>query len=231
MMIWQWGRRSLASAFYDFGVREGKKIEWLVALREKVDEIELAIQENLPAARQLIQGSRRLVESDRAAVFLCSRPVESSESYVPVVLRVFLKKYGVLPARVVLLHVNQMSVASIQEEGRYVVIKLGNDIHSVVVNYGYMEHPDVRNVLKELQRKKLLPIASERWIIEVGEEGSSSTAISDFSRRSSSSLLVGFCDFRRQRTSIWAWSMMPLFPRKSFRWFLARRELRFRFQN
>ena len=65
----------------------------------------------------------------------------------------------------------RMSVASIQEEGRYVVIKLGNDIHSVVVNYGYMEHPDVRNVLKELQRKKLLPIASERWIIEVGEEG------------------------------------------------------------
>ena len=63
-----------------------------------------------------------------------------------------------------------MSVASIQEEGRYVVKKLGNDIHSVVVNYGYMEHPDVRNVLKELQRKKLLPIASERWIIEVGEE-------------------------------------------------------------
>jgi KUP system potassium uptake protein len=170
MMIWQWGRRSLASAFYDFGVREGKKIEWLVALREKVDEIELAIQENLPAARQLIQGSRRLVESDRAAVFLCSRPIESNESYVPVVLRVFLKKYGVLPARVVLLHVNQMSVASIQEEGRYVVKKLGNDIHSVVVNYGYMEHPDVRNVLKELQRKKLLPIASERWIIEVGEE-------------------------------------------------------------
>lgn len=170
MMIWQWGRRSLASAFYDFGVREGKKIEWLVALREKVDEVELAIQENLPAARQLIQGSRRLVESDRAAVFLCSRPVESNESYVPVVLRVFLKKYGVLPARVVLLHVNQMSVASIQEEGRYVVKKLGNDIHSVVVNYGYMEHPDVRNVLKELQRKKLLPIASERWIIEVGEE-------------------------------------------------------------
>ena len=98
-MIWQWGRRSLASAFYDFGVREGKKIEWLVALREKVDEVELAIQENLPAARQLIQGSRRLVESDRAAVFLCSRPVESNESYVPVVLRVFLKKYGVLPAR------------------------------------------------------------------------------------------------------------------------------------
>ncbi len=170
MMVWQWGRRALASAFYDFGVREGKKIEWLVALREMVDDIEMAIQENLPAARQLIQGRRRLVESDRAAVFLCSRPVESKEAYVPVVLRIFLKKYGVLPSQVVLMHVNQMNIANINEDDRFVVTKLGNDIHSVVVNYGYMEQPDVRNVLKVLQRQKLLPIASERWIIEVGEE-------------------------------------------------------------
>ncbi len=170
MMIWQWGRQALASAFYDFGVREGKKIEWLVALREKLDDIELAIQENLPAARLLIQGNRRLVESDRASVFLCSRPVESRESYVPVVLRIFLKKYGVLPSQVVLLHVNQMNVSTIKQESRFKVTKLGNDIHAVVVKYGYMEQPDIRNVLRELQRQKLLPIASERWIIEVGEE-------------------------------------------------------------
>ncbi len=170
MMIWQWGRQALASAFYDFGVREGKKIEWLVALREKLDDIEMAIQENLPAARLLIQGNRRLVESDRASVFLCSRPIESKDSYVPVVLRVFLKKYGVLPSQVVLLHVNQMNVATIKQESRFKVTKLGNDIHTVVVKYGYMEQPDIRNVLKELQRQKLLPIASERWIIEVGEE-------------------------------------------------------------
>ncbi len=170
MMIWQWGRRALAVAFYDFGVREGKKIEWLVALREKLDDIELAIKENLPAARLLIQGSRRLVESDRAAVFLCSRPIESTEDFVPVALRVFLKKYGVLPSQLVLMHVNQLNVASIHVKDRFVVTRLGNDIHSVVVNYGYMEQPDVRSVLKELQRQKRLPIASERWIIEVGEE-------------------------------------------------------------
>ncbi len=48
--------------------------------------------------------------------------------------------------------------------------KLGNDIHSVVISYGYMEQPDVRKSLKELQRQKLLPVAAERWIIEVGEE-------------------------------------------------------------
>ncbi len=76
MLVWQWGRRSLASAFYEFGVREGKRIDWLVALREMLDDLEITLKENLPAARLLIQGRRRLVESDRAAVFLCSRPIK-----------------------------------------------------------------------------------------------------------------------------------------------------------
>jgi KUP system potassium uptake protein len=170
MLLWQWGRKSLASAFYDFGVREGKKIEWLVSLREMLDDLELTLKENLPAARQLIQGRRRLVESDRAAVFLCSRPITSTEDYVPVVLRIFLKKYGVLPSQVVLMHVNQASVATIPASERYRVDKLGNDIHSVLVNYGYMEQPDIRKDLKELRRMGELPVAADRWIIEVGEE-------------------------------------------------------------
>ncbi len=170
MLIWQWGRQALASAFYDFGVREGKKIEWLISLREMLDDLELTLKENLPAARQLIQGRRRLVESDRAAVFLCSRPITSTEDYVPVVLRIFLKKYGVLPSQVVLMHVNQASVATIQSSDRYRVDQLGNDIHSVVVNYGYMEQPDIRKDLNELRRMGKLPVAAERWIIEVGEE-------------------------------------------------------------
>jgi KUP system potassium uptake protein len=170
MLVWQWGRKSLASAFYEFGVREGKRIDWLVGLREMLDDLEITLQENLPAARSLIQGRRRLVESDRAAVFLCSRPIRSTEDYVPVVLRIFLKKYGVLPAQVVLMHVNQSSVATIPADQRYSVIKLGNDIHSVIVNYGYMDQPEIRFDLKELQRLGMLPIAAERWIIEVGEE-------------------------------------------------------------
>ncbi len=45
----------------------GKKISWLVALREKVDEIQLSIDENLPRPRTLVQGRRRLVETDRAS--------------------------------------------------------------------------------------------------------------------------------------------------------------------
>jgi KUP system potassium uptake protein len=83
---------------------------------------------------------------------------------------VFLKKYGVLPSQVVLMHINQGSVATIEANERYSVTKLGNDIHSVVVRYGYMEQADVRKSLKDLQKQGLLPVAAERWIIEVGEE-------------------------------------------------------------
>lgn len=170
MLTWQWGRSQMAKAFYDFGFREGKKIDWLVMLREKVDEIQIAIDENLPLARTLIQGRRRLVESDRAAVFLCSQPVRTLDDYTPVTMRVFLKKYGVLPSHVTLFHINQISNSTYDDANRYEVIKLGNDIYSVNVTYGYMEQPDIRGALKDLQRQGKIEIAADRWIIEVGEE-------------------------------------------------------------
>ncbi len=170
MVTWQWGRKQMAQAFYDFGFREGKKIDWLVMLREKVDEIQFAIDENLPLARALIQGRRRLVESDRAAVFLCSQPVRTLEDYTPVTLRVFLKKYGVLPSHVTLFHINQISSSTYDNANRYEVIKLGNDIYAVNVTYGYMEQTDIRGALKDLQRRGKINIAADRWIVEVGEE-------------------------------------------------------------
>lgn len=170
MITWQWGRSQLAKAFYEFGVREGKKVGWLVALRDMLDEIELSIQENLPHARALVQGRRRLVESDRAAVFLCSRPIRSIDDFVPVTLRTFLKKYGVLPSHVTLLHIHQLSVAEADQAQRYEVIKLGNDIDAVNVTYGYMEQPDIRKALRELKRSGKIHIAADRWIIQVGEE-------------------------------------------------------------
>lgn len=170
MLTWQWGRKQMARAFYDFGFREGKKIDWLVMLREKVDEIQFAINENLPLARMLIQGRRRLVESDRAAVFLCSQPIRTLEDYTPVTLRVFLKKYGVLPSNITLFHINQISTATYDDARRYEVIKLGNDIYAVNVTYGYMEQTDIRGALKDLRRRGLIDISAERWIVEVGEE-------------------------------------------------------------
>ncbi len=170
MLTWQWGRSQIGAAFYRFGVREGKRVDWLVSLRDMLDDIEIALKENLPHARMLVQGRRRLVESDRAAVFLCSRPILTVDDYVPVVLRVFLKKYGVLPSHVIFLHVNQLSEPYFTGKQRYSVHPIGNDIDSIVARYGYLEQPDVRGALRDLQKAKQIDIAAERWIIEVGEE-------------------------------------------------------------
>lgn len=170
MLTWQWGRTQIAGAHYAFGVKGGKRLSWLVALRDKVDEIQVAIEEGLPQARALVQGRRRLVESDRAFVFLCSRPIRDLDEYVPVPLRVFLKKYGVLPAHVTLFHASQLSVAESERPDRFEVLSLGHNIVSVIATYGYLEKPDIRGALRDLQRRGMLEIASDRWIIEVGEE-------------------------------------------------------------
>ncbi|WP_250846681.1 KUP/HAK/KT family potassium transporter [Aquisphaera insulae] len=171
MLTWQWGRAELARAFYAFGVQGGKKVSWLVALREKVDEIQLAINENLPLAKLLVQGRRRLVETDRAFVFLCSRPVPDVDEYLPVSMRIFLKKFGVLPAHITLFHVRQLTVAEMEKhQPRFEVVELGRNIVSVSATYGYLEQPDIRGALRELQLRGRIDIPSDRWIIEVGEE-------------------------------------------------------------
>jgi KUP system potassium uptake protein len=170
MLTWQWGRGALARAFFAFGVEGGKKVSWLVALRDKVDEIRISIEENLPSARALIQGRRRLVESDRAFVFLCSRPIRDLDEYLPVSLRIFLKKFGVLPAHITLFHVHQTSVAETEGERKVEVLNLGRHIDAVSTSYGYMEQPDIRGALRELQAKGEIDIPSERWIIVTGEE-------------------------------------------------------------
>ncbi len=139
MLTWQWGRGQLARAFFAFGVEGGKKVRWLVALRDKVDEIRVATEENLPEARALIQGKRRLVETDRAFVFLCSRAIRGPDEHLPVTLRIFLKKFGVLPAHVTLFHVKQVSVAEAEGGQNFEVINLGRNIVSVSGTYGYME--------------------------------------------------------------------------------------------
>lgn len=170
MLTWQWGRSALARAFYSFGVREGKKVRWLVALRDMIDEIRLSIEENLPQARALVQGRRRMVETDRAFVFLCSRPIDDLDEFVPVSMRIFLKKFGVLPAHVTFFHVRQLAVPEAGGGRDFAVTNLGRNIVSVSATYGYMERPDIRGALRELRRRGEVDIPSERWIVVIGEE-------------------------------------------------------------
>jgi KUP system potassium uptake protein len=76
----------------------------------------------------------------------------------------------VLPAHITLFHVHQTSVAETEGDRRVEVINLGRNIVSISTTYGYLEQPDIRGALRELQARGEIDIPSERWIIVIGEE-------------------------------------------------------------
>ncbi|MDB4978191.1 MAG: transporter, partial [Candidatus Peribacteria bacterium] len=173
MLTWQWGRTEIAKTYDGVFGNEGtrpKKVGWLVALRDKLDDMRESASNGLSVANQLVTGKRKLGVTDRAFVFLCSRAIQSMDSTLPPSFRIFLKKYGVLPAHVTFFHVHQVSVAEAEGGQNFQVTDLGRNIVSVTGTYGYTEPPDVRGALHELQRQGRINIPSDRWIIVVGEE-------------------------------------------------------------
>jgi KUP system potassium uptake protein len=76
------------------------------------------------------------------AVYLTSRV-----DMVPVPLLHNLKHNKVLHQRIVLLHLATKNIPRVAPEQRIEVAQLGDDFHSVVARYGFMEQPNVPRVL------------------------------------------------------------------------------------
>jgi KUP system potassium uptake protein len=84
------------------------------------------------------------------AVYLTSRT-----DMVPVPLLHNLKHNKVLHERIVLLHVATENVPRIAPEERIQTTHLGDNFHSVRVRYGFMEHPNIPQVLDDCRSQKL----------------------------------------------------------------------------
>jgi KUP system potassium uptake protein len=76
------------------------------------------------------------------AVYLTSRV-----DMVPVPLLHNLKHNKVLHERIVLLHVVTRHIPRVPPDGRFEVVHLGDNFHSIVAYYGFMQHPNVPRVL------------------------------------------------------------------------------------
>jgi len=77
------------------------------------------------------------------AVYMTSRV-----DVVPVPLLHNLKHNKVLHQRIVLLHVVTQNIPRVRLENRIEVAHLGENFHSVVAHYGFMQHPNVPRVLE-----------------------------------------------------------------------------------
>jgi KUP system potassium uptake protein len=84
------------------------------------------------------------------AVYMTSRV-----DVVPVPLLHNLKHNKVLHERIVLLHVVTANIPRVPRERRIEVTHLADDFHSIVVRYGFMEQPDIPEVLEDCANREL----------------------------------------------------------------------------
>jgi KUP system potassium uptake protein len=98
-------------------------------------------RDTLPLAAFITQ-MRKKERIPGTAVYMTSRL-----DMVPVPLLHNLKHNKVLHERIVLLHVVTANIPRVSPERRLKVTDLGDDFHTIVAEYGFMQHPNVPRVL------------------------------------------------------------------------------------
>jgi KUP system potassium uptake protein len=114
--------------------------------------------------------------SPKSILILSARPIDSGDDPVPIVLQKFYDRFRVLPRHIIILCVKQTRKAIVDIENRYEVRELEQDPNrsfiSIVANFGYMEAPDVKSVIKDIAKNKKLTASDDMkdWIILAGKE-------------------------------------------------------------
>lgn len=160
MLTWSWGRRSIGKSYAAY--TPSRTFAWLIDLKRRVRA----------AGGTLTDGMGRMVEINRAIVFLRRSPYRSPEEGVPVAARLFIKRTGSIPKCMIFLQVGVQKTPKLEgeEDTRYSVFDLGNDVFAVNARYGFMEELDIRGLLRDLRERKLLPYDVSRCTIQAAEE-------------------------------------------------------------
>lgn len=153
---WRFGRQMLRTA-YDAYVAD-KDIGWLLAMKQRLQD----------QGGILHEDARAMVETDRAVVFLTSRPVVNNESRIPVKLRVHLKRLGAIPKNILFLNIEQQKVPYLKRHSE--IIDFGQNVYAVRAKFGFMEKPDAAAVLHNLYDHHILGEKFRRCTIEVSED-------------------------------------------------------------
>lgn len=158
MMTWRWGREGVARAYDSFII--SRTFAWLMDLKRRLRE----------SGGVLVDEMGRIVETNRAIVFLKNKPYQSEEEGVPAVARLYLKRNGALPRCMIFLNVAIKKEPYLSSGDRSEVFHFGSDMYAINARYGFMETPDVRELLSGLSIKGLIPFNISRCTISAGEE-------------------------------------------------------------
>jgi KUP system potassium uptake protein len=150
MNTWKWGRQVTAAAY---------TAQPTMSIRQLVE---------LKAREETFIG--------RTMLLMCPKPMLREDQNVPVLLQYLLDRYTLLPRNVILLDVMHRKVPYVRDE-RYLVRIFQRDtgkgsIVSVTVAFGFMEEPNVENILAEIAAHHELAIADNPsdWYVHASRE-------------------------------------------------------------
>lgn len=122
MKVWEWGKKRLAFVYSP----EGLTVQELLDLKDI--EWKVAIP--------------------RRISFFSPSPVISLNSRIPLTLQTFFSRIHVLPTELTFVTVRILNIP-FSENGRFEKKDLGKGISSLIFNYGYMEDPQIMEILDQ----------------------------------------------------------------------------------
>ena len=152
MTTWRWGRKATAAAYTATPT---------ITMRE------------------LVEWKRRVSDYiDHTVLFMCPRPILNLDKNVPALLQVYLNRYGKIPRNLILLDVIHTKSPLIHDPAnRYEVRVFDREetrgsIVSVTVLFGFMEDPNVEEILEALARHHEIALEEDptQWHVMASQE-------------------------------------------------------------
>ena len=150
MATWQWGRRATFAAY---------QAKPAMTMAELV---------------RLHRGCSVFME--RNAILMAAKPLRTPNDRAPALLRLLWERHGILPRNLIFVEVTHRKAPYIHED-RYQVTVFDREpargsIIGVELRFGFMEDPNVEQMLEELARHREidLPADRHRWIVHVSLE-------------------------------------------------------------
>lgn len=149
---WQWGRNFVKNEYNSY--ERGKIVDLLT-----------------------MKKNGTYPEIPKAYIFMTPRK-KSEMDDMPTIMQIFIDRYGALPKHIIFLTVKLEKRPYVKKEQRYQITNFGkvgiehDTLASVVVRFGFMEEPNVENVLQDLANQHEIQIDTDKhnWLIEVMHE-------------------------------------------------------------
>ena len=149
---WQWGRSQIAQTFDTY--RKGM-LKDLISMKEQ----------------------KLYPEIPKSYIFMTPRK-KTLNDHMPALMNIFIDRYGALPKHIIFLTVVIEKRPYVEIKNRYEISNFGkvgwehDTLASVVVRFGFMEDPNVENVLQDLANHNMILIDTDKhkWLIEVMHE-------------------------------------------------------------